>query len=130
MSLAIALPETFVLIPETIPLNCRGGCSFFLDKKVTKKSSHPPIGGFFAAQRLCRTNQEKPCAAIFFRCCLIFIGAQVCFAILPNCVRATAAASVKSCYALPGAHRPAGFSWFRPKLTCWRKGFASSSAFS
>ena len=47
------------------PLSCRGGCYFCLDTKVTKKSSHPPIGGFFAARGLCRTNHEKPCAAIF-----------------------------------------------------------------
>jgi len=42
---------------EPLPLNCRGGCYFWLDPKVTKRSSHQI--GFFAAKGLCRTKPEK-----------------------------------------------------------------------
>ncbi|NNU34556.1 hypothetical protein HK413_11450 [Mucilaginibacter sp. S1162] len=43
----------------------RKGCYFFLDEKVTKKSSHP--GGFSAAQALCAAKPAKPRARSFCR---------------------------------------------------------------
>src|ERR1700744_3767035 len=40
------------------PLNCRGGCYFCLDTKVTKKSSQQK--GFFAARGPLPCKQAKP----------------------------------------------------------------------
>jgi len=40
------------------PLNCRGGCYFWLGPKVTKRPSQQK--GFFAARGLCAANQAKP----------------------------------------------------------------------
>jgi hypothetical protein len=46
------------------PLNCRGGCYFCLDTKVTKKSSQPK--GFFAAQAF-HAQSSKSCGLESFR---------------------------------------------------------------
>jgi hypothetical protein len=47
------------------PLWPRRPCHFFLDEKVTKKSSH--TGCFFAAQALCAAKPVKPRARSFCR---------------------------------------------------------------
>jgi len=69
--------------------------SQFVLIQSNQKSSHPPIGGFFAAQGLCRTNHEKPWAAIFLPR----------FALAP-----TATCKKLLCPARPRSL--AGFSWF------------------
>ena len=55
--------------------------SQFVLIQSNQKSSHPPIGGFFAAQGLCRTNHEKPWAAIVFLGLFIFLR---CSSLLRN----------------------------------------------
>jgi hypothetical protein len=67
---------------------------------------------FFAAQGLTAQGRKNLALQSFFAGCLFFIGAQVCFAILLHCVRATATPSVKICYALPGTQGLPVFSAF------------------
>jgi len=64
------------------PLNCRGGCYFCLDTKVTKKSSHQI--GFFAAEGLCAQSRKN-------LGCNLFAGLPYRFITL----------HAKSCEALP-----------------------------
>jgi hypothetical protein len=77
----------------------RGASYFFLDKKVTKKSSQQ--GGFFAAQAFALQNEQNHGLQLFCPATL---------ALFPN-------SSAKTCYALSyaqGQHRSAHF---HPKLT-------------
>jgi len=46
------------------PLNCRGGCYFWLDPKVTKKSSQQALASL-PHYGLCPANQAEPGAGVF-----------------------------------------------------------------
>jgi len=85
------------------PLNCRGGCYFFLDKKVTKKSSRQKC--FFALQAF-HAQIPKTCGAGIF---------------LPGYPFKRRPCNAKTSYALPGA-QACRFLGFRPKLIC-RRGY-------
>ena len=73
----LSVPHTTVCLGlnNDAPLNCRGGCYFWLDPKVTKRSS--PQKCFFALlqrsmDRPLPQNRGKPWAAIIFRGSFVF----------------------------------------------------------
>jgi len=77
-------PGSFSINSCITPLNCRGGCYFCLDTKVTKKSSQQEC--FFAHEAIHAQSRKN-------------LGLQsFCAAAHPLCH-----ASAKSCYALPTA---------------------------
>jgi len=88
-----------VLSSDITPLNCRGGCYFCLDTKVTKKSSHQE--GFFAAHGLCAQTMKNLGLQSFCP------GSRTCPPL-----------HAKSCYALPGRTALPVFPGFFPKLSC------------
>jgi hypothetical protein len=47
-----------LLLAMFVPLNCRGGCYFWLDPKVTKRSSQPTLASL--PHGPCAANQAKP----------------------------------------------------------------------
>ena len=126
----LSVPHTTVCLGlnNDAPLNCRGGCYFWLDPKVTKRSS--PQKCFFALlqrsmDRPLPQNRGKPWAAIIFRGSFVFHWPSRLlrsFAGLPYRFNTPYA---KTCYAL--AHHTAlpVFPGFFPKLFCGR----SSSPF-
>jgi hypothetical protein len=93
------------------PLNSRGGCYFFLDKKVTKKSSQQKC--FFAAPGLSRTKPKKLRAGIVFRRLFIFLWRSRLlrsFAGLPYPAQTLYA---KISYALPDTQAGSFLAFFR-----------------
>ena len=67
------------------PLNCRGGCYFWLDPKVTKRSSQQR--GFFAAPAFAlQIRQNLGCKQLpRFATHLSSPSANICYALQPHC---------------------------------------------
>jgi hypothetical protein len=80
-----------------VPLNCRGGCYFWLDPKVTKRSSQQK--GFFAAQGLCPANSAKPGLETIAHSLIACPSANIPYALQPHMATIVLPDFARSCSA-------------------------------